>query len=85
MRLAQFTAACHKGGIGPGEIEAIQIIDDRAVFVGAMVGFAEVDMNKRPTIEQSVEQAQVFDQQQAMEMNQRAQEMQQSQGMSMSM
>jgi peptidoglycan hydrolase-like protein with peptidoglycan-binding domain len=85
MRLAQFTAACHKGGIGPGEIEAIQIIDDRAVFVGAMAGFAEVDMNLRPTIEQSVEQAQVFDQQRAMEMNQQAQEMQQSQGMSMSM
>lgn len=85
MRLAQFTAACHKGGIGAGEIEAIQIIDDRAVFVGAMAGFAEVDMNQRPTIEQSVEQAQVFDQQQSIEMNQRAHEMQQSQGMSMSM
>ena len=85
MRVAQFTAACHKGGIGPGELEAIQIVDDRAVFVGGVAGYAEVDMRQTPSIEQSAQQVQAFDQQQAMDMNQRAQELQQAQGMSMSM
>lgn len=74
MRLAQFTAACHQGGIKAGEIDAIQMRGTQATFLGGLAGYAQVDMAQRPSPEQSLQQLQLHERQQALAQQQALQQ-----------
>ncbi|MET3653094.1 peptidoglycan-binding protein [Dyella japonica] len=72
-RLAQLTVACHQGNIKAGQIESITLENKQATIVG-LAGFARVDMTQNsPPLQQSLQQADTFNQQQAQQQRMREQ------------
>jgi hypothetical protein len=72
-RLAQSTSACYLSGIDEKNLRGIDINDARAVFAGDTFmksGIAVVDISQPPpTVQQSEQQVQRYDQQQAQMMS----------------
>lgn len=68
-RLSQATAACHKAGINnPKEIERIYVTDKAAIFMFKPMWAAtgQIDLTRpAPSVEQTLQQVQLYDQQQA--------------------
>lgn len=68
-RLSQATAACHKAGIdNPRDIERIYVTDKAAIFMfkPMWAATAQIDLTRpAPSIEQTLQQVQLHDQQQA--------------------
>lgn len=69
VRLNQATAACHKAGISnPKDIERIYVTDKAAIFMfkPMWAATAQIDLTRpAPSIEQTLQQVQLYDQQQA--------------------
>jgi peptidoglycan hydrolase-like protein with peptidoglycan-binding domain len=73
-RLAQITAACHMSGIRSGEVGHIQFLGDDALMIAPNGGpgrGAEVALTSpAPSLQQTMQQVQGFDQQQQMQIAQ---------------
>lgn len=73
-RFCQATAACHSAGINrPEELSVVHITDSKALFCtnSLFANVAEIDLAKPiPTVQQSVQQVQQFDQQRQMQAEQ---------------
>lgn len=77
-RFHQATAACHVAGIDkPEDLSAVHITDSKALFCTSALfaNMAEMDISKpAPTVQQSLQQAQQFDQQRQMQAQQTTQQ-----------
>lgn len=71
-RFCQATAACHVAGINrPEDLSAVRITDSKALFCtdSLFANMAEIDLaSPVPTVQQSLQQVQEFDQQQQAQM-----------------